>query len=128
MTSSDATGFGCRFCFCQSAASRLSIWVASGKTAPWVTVALRGVATQVNYANLRATNFDVGDGGWIADFNDAKNYLYLLETRTGPQNYPGYNNPEFDRLVHDSDFEPNLEARAQLMSRAEQMVLNDAPI
>jgi oligopeptide transport system substrate-binding protein len=96
--------------------------------APWVTVELRGVETQVHYANLRAKNFDVGDGGWIADFNDAKNYLYLLETRTGPQNYPGYSNPEYDRLVHESDFEPDLERRAQLMAQAEQMALDDAPI
>lgn len=96
--------------------------------APWVTVELRGVETQVHYANLRAKNFDVGDGGWIADYNDAKIYLYLLETRTGPQNYPGYSNPEFDRLVHESDFEPDASARAQIMSRAEQIMLNDAPI
>lgn len=96
--------------------------------APWVTVELRGVETQVHYANLRAKNFEIGDGGWIADYNDAKNYLYLLETRTGPQNYPGYSNPEYDRLVHESDFEPDAAARATLMARAEQLALNDAPI
>jgi oligopeptide transport system substrate-binding protein len=96
--------------------------------APWVTVELRGTETQVHYANLRAKNFDVGDGGWIADYNDAKNYLYLLETRTGPQNYPGYSNPEYDRLVHESDFEPDAAARGVLMARAEQLALNDAPI
>ncbi|MBL8530131.1 MAG: peptide ABC transporter substrate-binding protein [Hyphomonadaceae bacterium] len=96
--------------------------------APWVTVELRGVETQVHYANLRAKNFDIGDGGWIADYNDAKNYLYLLETRTGPQNYPGYSNPVYDELVHRSDFEPDARARAQLMMQAEQIALNDAPI
>ncbi|MEZ5956438.1 MAG: peptide ABC transporter substrate-binding protein [Hyphomonadaceae bacterium] len=96
--------------------------------APWVTVELRGVETQVHYANLRAKNFDIGDGGWIADYNDAKNYLYLLETRTGPQNYPGYNNPEYDRLVHESDFEPDATRRGEMMARAEQMALDDAPI
>jgi oligopeptide transport system substrate-binding protein len=96
--------------------------------APWVTVELRGVETQVHYANLRAKNFDAGDGGWVADYNDAKNYLYLLETRTGPQNYPGYSSPEYDQLVHNSDFEPDMAARAQLMARAEQLVLDDCPI
>jgi len=96
--------------------------------APWVTVELRGVETQVHYANLRAKNFDVGDGGWIADYNDAKNYLYLFETRTGPQNYPGYSNPEYDRLVHESDFEPDAARRGEMMARAEQMVLSDAVI
>lgn len=96
--------------------------------APWVTVELRGTETQVHYANLRAKNFDAGDGGWIADYNDAKNYLYLLETRTGPQNYPGYSNARFDQLVHQSDFEPDAERRGQLMSEAEQLALDEAPI
>ncbi len=96
--------------------------------APWVTVELRGTELQVHYANLRAKNFACGDGGWVADYNDAKNYLYLLETRTGPQNYPGYSNSEYDELVHQSDFEPDPTARAQLMSRAEQVMLNDAPV
>lgn len=96
--------------------------------APWVIVELHGVETQVQYANLRAKNFDVGDGAWVADFNDAKNYLYLLETRTGAQNYPGYSNPEYDRLVRESDFESNAERRGQIMVRAEQLALDDAPI
>jgi oligopeptide transport system substrate-binding protein len=96
--------------------------------APWVTVELRGVENQVHYANLRAKNFDMGDGGWIGDYNDAKNFLYLFESRTGPQNYPGYNNPIYDQLVSDSDFERDSERRAQLMLRAEQLMLDDAPI
>lgn len=96
--------------------------------APWVTVELRGVENQVHYANLRAKNFQAGDGGWIGDFNDAKNFLYLFESRTGAQNYPTYNNPEYDRLVHESDFERDPERRAQLMLEAEQMMLDDAPI
>ena len=96
--------------------------------APWVTVELAGTETQIHYANLRAKNFTVGDGGWVADFNDARNYLYLLETRTGPQNYPGYSNPAYDDLVNRSDFEPDAQARAQLMIQAEQIALNDAPI
>jgi oligopeptide transport system substrate-binding protein len=96
--------------------------------APWVTVELRGVEVQVHYANLRAKNFDVGDGGWVADFNDPRNYLYLLETRTGPQNYSGYSNPVYDRLVEQSDFEPDASRRGDLMNQAEQVALNDAPI
>jgi oligopeptide transport system substrate-binding protein len=96
--------------------------------APWVTVELRGVETQVHYANLRAKNFECGDGGWVADYNDAKNYLYLLETRTGPQNYPGYSNPTYDQLVHQSDAEPDAARRAQIMMQAEQFALDDAPI
>ncbi len=96
--------------------------------APWVIVELQGVETQVHYANLRAKNFEVGDGGWIADYNDAKTYLYLMETRTGPQNYPGYSNAEYDRLMHESDFVVDAAERAAMMLQAEQLMLDEAPI
>lgn len=96
--------------------------------APWVTVELRGVENQVHYANLRAKNFDAGDGGWIGDYNDAKNFLYLFESRTGVQNYPGYSNPRFDQLIRDSDVERDDQRRAQIMLEAEQLMLDEAPI
>jgi oligopeptide transport system substrate-binding protein len=96
--------------------------------APWVHVELRGVEVQVHYDNLRSRNYDMGDGAWTADFNDAKNYLYLLETRTGPQNYCDYSNPAFDALVAQSDSERDVERRAQLMMAAEQIALDDAAV
>ncbi len=93
--------------------------------APWVTVELRGVEAQVHYANLRAKNFDIGDGSWSADFNDAKNFLFLMETRTGWQNYCGYSNPAYDQLMRQSDFEPDAARRASIMLRAEQLMLDE---
>ena len=51
----------------------------------------------------------------------------LLETRSGPQNYAGYSNSNFDRLLAESDFQADAAARAQLMARAEQIALDDAP-
>ncbi len=94
--------------------------------APWVVVELVPTETQIHYANMRAQNFDAGDGGWSADYNDARTYLYLFETRTGFQNYCGYSNPAFDRLMMESDLEPDVAKRAALMSQAEQLVLDDA--
>lgn len=96
--------------------------------APWVVVELRGTEVQVHYDSLRSKNFAVGDGAWVADFNDAKNYLYLLETRTGAQNYAGYSNPDYDRLVQESDFEPDPVRRGEIMAQAEQLMLDEAPV
>jgi oligopeptide transport system substrate-binding protein len=93
-----------------------------------VTVELRGVETQVHYANMRGHNFDVGDAGWNGDFNDAKNYLFLFETRSGQQNYTGFSNPRYDQLVRDSDFEADAGRRAQLMLQAEQLLLDEGPV
>jgi oligopeptide transport system substrate-binding protein len=96
--------------------------------APWVQVELAGAEGQIHYANLRAKSFQVGDGGWIADYNDAYTYLYLLETKTGPQNYPGYSNPEYDDLMKASVLERDLVRRASIMRQAEQIMLEDCPV
>ena len=96
--------------------------------APWVVADLRGTETQVHYANLRAKNFEVGDGGWIADYNDPSSHLALLETRTAAQNYPGYSNPEYDRLMEEANNEVDAVRRMELMAEAEQVMLADAPV
>ena len=96
--------------------------------APWVEVTLSGVEGQIHYANMRARDFDVGDGGWVADYNDAYTYLFLLESRTGPQNYPGYSNPEYDRLMESATLERDAATRAEIMRRAEQAMLDDCPV
>lgn len=93
-----------------------------------VECTLQGTETQIHYDNLRAKNFVAGDGGWVADYNDPRNYLYLLETRTGPQNYPGFNNPEFDELMRRQDNEPDLIKRAGILREAEQLMLDEAPV
>jgi oligopeptide transport system substrate-binding protein len=96
--------------------------------APWVTVELVGTEVQVHYASLRAKDFVAGDGGWVADFNDAKNYLFLHETRTGEQNYSGFSNPIYDQLMRDADNERDAIRRMEIMMQAEQIVLDECPI
>lgn len=96
------------------------------KIAPWVVCSPAGVEVQVHYDNLRAKKYQMGDGAWVADFNDARNYLYLFETRSGPYNYSGYSNPAYDQLIAASDKEPDLAHRAALMAQAEQLMLDDA--
>jgi oligopeptide transport system substrate-binding protein len=98
------------------------------KIAEWVRVELIGAETQIHYAQLRARDFIAGDGGWIGDYNDARNFLYLLETRTGVQNYPGYSNATYDALMQRADQERDAAARADLMRQAEQLMLDDNPV
>jgi oligopeptide transport system substrate-binding protein len=99
-----------------------------GKIADWVEVELLGGETQIHYAQLRAKDFIAGDGGWIGDYNDARNYLYLLETRTGEQNYAGYSNPAFDALMQQADQERDAARRAEQMRQAEALMLADNPV
>ena len=96
--------------------------------APWVNVTITGTETQILYANLRAGEFEASDGAWIADYNDAQNFLYLMETKTGQMNYSKYSNPEYDALVDQSNKELGMEKRAALMMKAEQIMLDDMPV
>jgi oligopeptide transport system substrate-binding protein len=96
--------------------------------APWVNVTIAQIETQILYENLRTGDFIVSDSAWVADFDDASNFLYLMETRAGPMNYSRYSNPEYDTLMAAANREMDMVKRAGMMKRAEQMMLDDMPI
>lgn len=96
--------------------------------ADWVFPELVQHDTQIHYDNLRASDFQVADGGWIADYNDPYNFLFLSETRSIPMNYPRYSNPEYDDLITRANQELDMELRASMLAEAEQMMIDDMPI
>lgn len=96
--------------------------------ADWVSPTIAGIETQIHYDNLRARNYVIGDAGWVADYNDAQNFLYLFETRAGPMNYPDWSNADYDRLMGEANNELDMARRAELLAQAEQILLDDAPI
>ena len=95
------------------------------KIAPWVQVEILGAETQINYEKLRTGDFELGDAGWISDFNDAKNFVYLFQTSTDQLNYGKYSNPEFDKLMEAADVEKDAVKRANMMKQAEAIVLKE---
>ena len=96
--------------------------------ADWVDAEILLQDTKVLYARLRQSDFQVADGGWLADYNDPLNYLYLLDSATGQQNYGNYNNPEFDALLQQASQERDLVKRAEIFAKAEAIMLEEAPI
>lgn len=96
--------------------------------APWVEPTIIKQDTKVLYARLRQSDFQVSDGAWVADFDDPINFLYLLDSQTGQQNYGRYSNPEYDTLLAKSNAELDLAKRAETFAQAEQLMLNDYPI
>ena len=82
---------------------------------------------KVHYNTLRDGAFQIGRAGWIADYNDAQNFLFLLETRTGSNNYGKFSNPEFDKLMIEAGTITDLKKRAEVMAKAEKVGIdNDA--
>lgn len=101
----------------------VSMWKAIG-----VQAELFNSEVKVHYADLKQGDFQVARAGWIADYNDAQNFLYLLETRTGANNYGRYSNPEYDSLMKQAEITSDLKKRAMLMQKAERLAMDDQPI
>jgi oligopeptide transport system substrate-binding protein len=82
---------------------------------------------KVHYNDVQEGNFEVARAGWIADYNDAHNFLYLMDSSTGVLNYAGYASGEFDRLMAEASLTADLGARADLLRQAEAIALTDMP-
>ena len=96
--------------------------------APWVQPEIRQVETQALYDALKTKDYSIADTGWVADFNDAYNFLYLLDSRTGPMNYGDYTNPAYDALLDASAKELDTTKRAAILKQAEQLMLEDTAV
>jgi len=66
--------------------------------------------------------------GWFADVPDPENFLAKLFHSTSPWNYMGYANPAVDSLLDRARTESDTVHRVELYRRAEEMVLEDAPV
>ena len=75
---------------------------------------------------LRAHQYQLGYTNWLADFDDASNFLDLLRSGS-PGNYAGYRNPKFDAALDAAEREPHAGKRAQLLKSAERIALADLP-
>jgi oligopeptide transport system substrate-binding protein len=65
---------------------------------------------------------------WFADVPDPDNFLNRLFFSRSPNNFTGYANPAVDDLLVRGRRERELPRRVELYRRAEQLVLDDAPI
>jgi oligopeptide transport system substrate-binding protein len=84
---------------------------------------------KTHFAHLReGGDFDVARAGWIGDYSDPQNFLFLGLSDNKGLNYSKYNNPRFDDLVKKSDAETDLKKRAEIMLEAEKVWMADQPV
>lgn len=91
----------------------------------WVEIEIRQLETKTVYDLMQTQNFDVGQAAWIADYDDAKNFLYLFRTDANAMNYGKYQNAEFDRLMQESDQMKDVTERGKLLAQAEKLLLDE---
>lgn len=77
--------------------------------------------------DLKNQRFMIARGSWYGDYGDPTTFLDISRSTDG-NNDRKYNNPEYDSLLERASNEPDGERRLDLLSRAEELLLNDAPL
>jgi oligopeptide transport system substrate-binding protein len=103
---------------------RVAIAVAKMWEAINVKTELHNADVAVHYNDIEQGDFQVARAGWIADYIDAQNFLFLLQTSSGPLNYGSYSDGKFDALMEEAAKTTDLVARGKLMAQAEQIALD----
>jgi oligopeptide transport system substrate-binding protein len=80
---------------------------------------------KIHYNMIQEGDFAAAWAGWIADYSDPQNFLYLLDSRSGVFNYGAYVNSRYDALMDEAKVTLDLDTRADILARAEQIALDD---
>ena len=100
------------------------------------SLAAVGITAEVHYhTNWAAFSKMVDDGklpiflwAWYADVPDPDNFLTKLFHSKSSRNFFGYANPAVDDLLVSARTSGDAQRRVELYRRAEQMILDDAPV
>jgi oligopeptide transport system substrate-binding protein len=85
--------------------------------------------SKTHFAHLRdGGDFDVARYGWIGDYSDPQNFLFLLESDNKGFNYGKWKNAQYDDLMKTKAAkEGDLKKRAEYLLQAEQIFMKEEP-
>jgi oligopeptide transport system substrate-binding protein len=90
----------------------------------YVDIDIVSVDIQIHFANLQQHSFELAGSSWVADFNDATNFLDILRWKSG-NNYGYYHNPAYDALLDEAQEQTDVAKRGAMLRAAEQIAMND---
>jgi oligopeptide transport system substrate-binding protein len=93
-----------------------------------IETTLLNTDTKTHYAHLRDKgDYEVARAGWIGDYSDPQNFLFMLESDNDGFNYANYKNPEYDALMDKAAATADLAERAKVLYEAETIFMRDLP-
>lgn len=92
-----------------------------------VEVELGNEEWNVYLDSMGSGNFQVGRMGWLADFNDAINFLEIFNS-IGGNNYTNWEDAEYQELLKQSRTESDPAARKEILREAEAIFMDAMPI
>jgi oligopeptide transport system substrate-binding protein len=72
--------------------------------------------------------FDIARAGWLGDYSDPQNFLFLYESDNLGFNYARWKNPEYDALMAKAEKTIDLKERAGILRQAEELFLKELPV
>ena len=89
-----------------------------------LNVTLTNVEAQTSLHNLQTGNITMSGTGWVADYNDPKSFLLLMESAS-PYNASRWSNEKYDALLRQAETLPNTKERDELLAEAEQLLFSE---
>lgn len=71
--------------------------------------------------------FDIARAGWIGDYNDPQNFLFLTQSDVS-FNYSKWKNKDYDALMEKAATTTDLKARAEILADAERLLLKETAV
>ncbi len=93
-----------------------------------IDVSFINTDAKTHFAHLREKgDYDVARLGWIGDYSDPQNFLFLLETETGGLNYATWSNADYDKTMRAASLEIDPAKRLALLKHAETIIAAEQP-
>lgn len=72
--------------------------------------------------------FDIARAGWLGDYSDPQNFLFLYESDNLGFNYARWKNADYDALMEKAEKTVDLKERAGILRQAEELFLKELPV
>ncbi len=93
-----------------------------------VDIKLENKEWKVYLEDVHQGNYQIARGGWLGDFNDPINFLEMFQEKDGGNNDTRWENPKYTELLNQSALEQDPEKRKAILTRAEQILMDEMPI
>lgn len=91
-------------------------------------VALESVESKVYFSRLQSGQYDIALSQWFPAFYDPIAYLSIFTDKTNGSNNTGWENARYKELLERSDSSISYNERIQLLSEAQNILLDECPI
>lgn len=72
-------------------------------------------------------DYDIARAGWIGDYSDPQNFLFLFESQNLGFNYPRWTSAEYDAAMKKAGETADLKQRGEYLRKAEEIFLKELP-